>query len=97
MVSVISVESSEKMASEGDTMISFNSKTHKTNLIKDDLNLFSPEFVKSFTQGPSVTVKSKIKKIDDETIKLIGLLDKDVINCSKAQKKRGLNRASIFI
>jgi len=30
-------------------------------------------------------------------ISLIGLLDKDVINCSKAQKKRGLNRASIFI
>ena len=86
LVSVISVESSEKMDFEGDIMISFNSKTHKTNLIKDDLNIFSPESVKSFTRGPSVTVKSKNKKIDDETIKLIGIPDKDVINCSKAQK-----------
>jgi|GEM_PF-957474 hypothetical protein len=86
LVSVISVESSEKMDFEGDIMISSNSKTHKTNLIKDDLNLFSPESVKSFTRGPSVTVKSKIKKIDDETIKLIGIPDKDIINCSKTQK-----------
>ncbi|WP_462165500.1 hypothetical protein [Pseudoalteromonas sp. GB43] len=51
LVSVISVESSEKMDFEGDIMISFNSKTHKTNLIKDDLNIFSPESVKSFTRG----------------------------------------------
>ncbi|WP_462175309.1 hypothetical protein [Pseudoalteromonas gelatinilytica] len=86
LVSVISVESSEKMDFEGDIMISSNSKTHKTNLIKDNLNLFSPESVKSFTRGPSVTVKSKIKKIDDETIKLIGIPDKDIINCSKTQK-----------
>ena len=86
LVSVISVESSEKMDFEGDIMISSNSKTHKTNLIKDDLNLFSPESVKSFSRGPSVTVKSKIKKIDDETIKLIGIPDKDIINCSKTQK-----------
>ncbi|MCG9735871.1 hypothetical protein L1D51_17990, partial [Pseudoalteromonas shioyasakiensis] len=57
-----------------------------TNLIKDELNIFSPESVKSFTRGPSVTVKTKIKKIDDETIKLIGIPDKDIINCSKKQK-----------
>lgn len=86
VASIISVESSEKMDFEGDIMISFDSYTHKTKLIKDDLNLFSPESVKSFTRGPSVTVKSKIKKIDDETITLIGISDKDVINCSKAQK-----------
>ncbi len=86
LASIISVESSEKMDFEGDIMISFDSKTHKTDLIKDELNIFSPESVKSFTRGTSVTVKSKIQKIDDETITLIGIPAKDVINCFKAQK-----------
>ncbi|MFY8326189.1 hypothetical protein [Pseudoalteromonas sp. ZZD1] len=86
VVSIIFVESSEKFDFNGNIMRSYGSKTHQTTLVKDDLNILTPEFVQGFTRGPEAPeVKSKVSKIDNDNIALTALASKDVIHCSRVK------------